>query len=730
MAQPFPPRIGYVCPAGGQRGSTFEVTVGGQYLDNVASARFTGSGVKATILEHVKPITQKEFNDLRGKLQELQKQPAGDEAAKEIAEIRKKIASFVRRPSSPAIAETVTIQVTLASDAALGRHEVRLAAPNGGSNPLAFEVGPLPEFTKKLPKDLAGLRDLQALRQGSPPRGNAYAPPTNVTIPTIVNGQVLPGGVDRYRFTAVKGLHLVVATEARELMPYIPDAVPGWFQAAVTLYDADGREVAFADHFRYHVDPVLYYEVPKDGQYVLEVRDSLYRGREDFVYRITIGEVPLVTGIFPLGGKAGEATLVDLTGWNLPTKQLTQDGKDKGPGVYPLSAQQGEWLSHRVPLFVMDTLPEVLAKKDNHSRKSAQALTLPVIVNGRVEQPGQWEVFRFEGRAGGEIAAEVSARRLGNPLDSVLRLTDAGGRQLAYSDDREDKGLGLDTHHADSYLCAKLPADGAYFLHLGDVQQQGGPEYAYRLRISAPRPDFELRITPSSVNVRGGGSVPLTVYALRKDGFAGEIQLALKDAPANFTLSGACVPANQDQVRLTLTAPPNPLKEPGALCLEGRAKTAGKEVARKAVPAEDMMQAFAYRHLVPAQEMGVFMPARGGGRGAIRILIATPVKIPVGRTAKVLIGAPQNTPFGNLQLELSDPPEGISLKGVTPIGQGSEMVLQCDAAKVKPGLKGNLIVNVFLAAKNPSTAPARPAMNPRRMSLGMAPAIPFEIVEP
>ena len=53
--------------------------------------------------------------------------------------------------------------------------------------------------------------------------------------------------------------------------------------------------------------PVLYYEIPADGEYVVEIKDAIYRGREDFVYRITIGELPFVTSIFPLGGPAGDA---------------------------------------------------------------------------------------------------------------------------------------------------------------------------------------------------------------------------------------------------------------------------------------------------------------------------------------------------------------------------------------------------------------------------------------
>ena len=239
--------------------------------------------------------------------------------------------------------------------------------------------------------------------------------------------------------------------------------------------------------------------------------------------------------------------------------------------MLPLSVQKGKLFSNQVP-FAVDTLPECLEKEPNNEPAEAQQVTLPIIVNGRIDPPGDWDVFRFTGRAGQEIVAEVDARKLDSPLDSVLKLTDADGRQLAFNDDYLDKGTGLSTHHADSLIRIKLPADGDYYIHLGDAQHKGGPEYGYRLRISAPRPDFALRVAPSSLNVRAGGSVPLTVYALRKDGFAGEIALVLKDAPKGFKLSGGRVPANQDQAKLTLTAPNASQPEPINLYLEGRAK--------------------------------------------------------------------------------------------------------------------------------------------------------------
>ena len=129
-----------------------------------------------------------------------------------------------------------------------------------------------------------------------------------VKLPAVVNGQIMPGAVDRIRFSAARGQHLVLSVAARDLIPYLADAVPGWFQATMTLYDPRGKEVAYDDDYRFHPDPVLYYEIPTAGEYSLEIKDAIYRGREDFVYRISMGELPFLTGIFPLGGPAGSDT--------------------------------------------------------------------------------------------------------------------------------------------------------------------------------------------------------------------------------------------------------------------------------------------------------------------------------------------------------------------------------------------------------------------------------------
>ncbi len=746
--QPPASHIGYVCPAGGRQGASLVVLIGGQLLDGTAKAFVSGGGVQAKVIDYFKPIRQGQSNSFQDKLKKLldKKAAAADSATPAaagkpkrsakakwtpeddmlLAATRKKLAISLRGLPAPATGETVVVQLTIAADAEPGHREVRLATSKGLTNPLVFCVGQLPEVCKEISNPSEAVASAKKPKYREEPAPSKPEPPQNITLPAVVNGQIMPGGVDRYRFSARKGQRLVIAAAAQELIPYISDAVPGWFQAALALYDAKGRELAYADHYLFHPDPLLYYEVAEDGEYVVEIHDSIYRGREDFVYRITLGEVPLLTGVFPLGGPAGAETAVALQGWNLPATRLVQDCKDKRPGIYPLSLRMQGMISNAVP-FAVDTLPECLEKEPNNQPENAQRVTLPVIVNGRVDRPDDWDVFRFEGRAGQEVVAEVFARRLNSPLDSLLKLTDANGRLLASNDDHEDKGSGLTTHHADSYLRAPLPADGPYYLYLGDAQHKGGPDYAYRLRIGPPRPDFDLRVVPSSINVRNGVSVPLTVYALRKDGFSGEIALQLKDAPEGFALSGETVPAGQEQVNLTLKVYTVAQQEPIRVNIVGRATIAGREVAHPAVPADNMTQAFEYRHLVPAQELEVAVSAGAPSRATVKLLGNMPIKIPAGGTARVRISVLPRTLFARSPLELRKPPLGIALAGVSPSRDGLEIVLQSDAAKVKVGLRGNLVLAPSVT-KSAEPAKRRTPADRQRKLPATLPPIPFEVV--
>ncbi len=724
-------RIGYVYPAGGRQGTTFEVTIGGQGLTGANEVHFSGRGIQATVISHERPLTPKETELMRQKIAQLEEESRNytSTSAKEksggmsdeIAALKDKIAFFGNgRPFNVAIAENVTLRVTMAPDATLGDQEIRIGTPGALSNPLLFQVGQLPEFSHPPARgSLKAEITARPRRYGKREiKDDGKEQSEAIALPVVLNGQILAGQVDHFRFKAKRGQRVVAAASARKLIPYLPDAVPGWFQAIIAIRDSKGRELAYADEFRSNPDPVLTYEIPKDGEYVIEIRDSIYRGREDFVYRITVGELPFISGTFPLGGAVGSQCTVLLRGWNLPVAAISLDLKKARPGVMPLVVARGQTVSNFIP-FAVDTLKEVLESEPNNSASEAQKITLPVVVNGRIGQPGDVDVFRFEGHAGDEVVAEIFARRLASPLDSTLTLTDSDGKQIAFNDDNEDKGAGLTTHHADSRLDAKLPADGAYFLHVADAQHAGGPEHSYRLRVSAPRPDFELRIVPSSIGGRAGTSVPLTVHALRRDGFVGPISIALKDAPEGFKLGGS-IAGDKDQAKVTLTLPQD-LEEPAKLDLEGRATIAGGEVTHRAVPAEDMQQAFAYHHLVPAKELMVAVAGHFSKSGQVKTASELPVKIPIGGSALVKIAAAIGEKAGALQIELIDPPAGIAVKRISTSPDGAEIELQSEAGKVIAGEKGSLILQAFAMRKNQSG-------KMRRIPLGPLPTITFEVV--
>jgi hypothetical protein len=92
------PRIGYVYPAGGRAGTTFQVNVGGQAIESVTNViAFTGEGISAVLVDVHKPMQQGVFNRFRDQLRELQsKQQA---YAKAVRQGRPKscCGKFVRR---------------------------------------------------------------------------------------------------------------------------------------------------------------------------------------------------------------------------------------------------------------------------------------------------------------------------------------------------------------------------------------------------------------------------------------------------------------------------------------------------------------------------------------------------------------------------------------------------------------------------------------------------------
>ncbi len=672
-----PPHIAYVFPAGGRQGTSFEAVLGGQSVNLATSAQVTGTGVEVVVAD---------VKDL------------GEDKGKGNQKKRKTV-----------INGSVKLKVVISADAEPGARELRLITKTGISNPLVFHVGQLPEVAEVEPNER---------KEGA----------TKITtVPTLINGRIMPGDVDWFRFPAKKGQRIVAELSARSLIPYLADAVPGWFQGTITLLDAQGKELAFVDDYKCAPDPVLIFEAPEDGDYLIEVRDAIYRGRDDFVYRLALGERPFITSVFPLGGRRGKTVLTKITGVNLPQDTMEIALRDDTPSLKSVSLTKNGVQSNSVPFAVGD-LPEVAEYGSNTDAPHALKVELPTIVNGRLLAPGETRFYSFEGRKGQSVAVDVSARRLGSPLDSKLAILNCRGELVKENDDQKDPGEGLITHQADSGLTVELPEDGTYTVALGETQGKGGPEYAYRLKIAAPSPDFELRVVPSSLTIPQGGSAALTVHVLRRDGFNDAVTLALQDENAGLSLVGTTVPEKMDKIRLTVSASPQTAVGLASLKITGTSVIDGKAIIRPAVPADDCMQAFIYRHLVPATTLAALIVEPAPFTISYSIPKQGFLELPCGKETSLPLTVLRHPGYdGPIQLQLIEPPQGITLRRVfVPMDKKKSHLILRAESKTASGIVENLILTGTIAIETGEANAKGKKM--RDKIVVTAPALPVKTV--
>lgn len=101
---------------------------------------------------------------------------------------------------------------------------------------------------------------------------------------------------------------------------------------------------------------------------------------------------------------------------------------------------------------------------------------------------------------------------------------------LNFENDDGGPGFGKD-----SYLVFDPPADGAFKLCVRDALGRGGPDFAYRVTVRPPRPDFKINVDPKKLAVPPGEGQALYLSAERIDEFDGRIQIEAKELPPGWS---------------------------------------------------------------------------------------------------------------------------------------------------------------------------------------------------
>ena len=178
-----------------------------------------------------------------------------------------------------------------------------------------------------------------------------------------------------------------------------------------------------------------------------------------------------------------------------------------------------------IRIVVIDDLPSVAQAAGNGVPTGAQALTLPTAVDGQVSNLSQ-HYFKFTVAAGQLVTFDLLARRIGSALDPMIRLLDAKGRELAYSDDVP--GL-----RSDSRLCYQFKDAGEYMLEVRDIRFQGSGNHFFRLRIG----DFPCVTVPYPLAAKKGTPTNVNFAGLHLDG----VQPAAVNFPADAAFAWASV---------------------------------------------------------------------------------------------------------------------------------------------------------------------------------------------
>lgn len=474
----------------------------------------------------------------------------------------------------------VKATLKIAADTPLGRRMVRVVSPRAGmTNFRYFFVGALPEVVETEPN-------------------NSIETAQEVTTPVVVNGRISPTlDIDHFRFQAKAGQKIVAAIVAYG-MDSIQNTNKGYLDTNLELLDASGKVIAAADD-TLGLDPLLTIEIPSDGAYTLVVKSLQFQGSDHAVYRLTVGEVPYPSSLFPAGGRRGDSVSVEVDGANIATgtrQSITVNREGTIPTQF--AALESQSAAGTDLPFVRGEHPEQLEVEPNNERTQATPLIVPSTANGRFALANDEDWYRVSLKKDEGVRFEIASQRFFNTsVDSMLELYDATGKKLAENDDGAAFGGGVQCAHDfisnDSWLAFKPPADGDYFVRLRDLNGSAGPRAVYRLTAETLQPEFMLFQWPDAVPIWGPGTTAsFIVEVLKWGGLQSDIAVRIEGLPdgwkgsvANWPMSWYGTYDGNGVVKLlvTITAPADAAV--GTIApfqVIGRAEQAGRVIEHEA----------------------------------------------------------------------------------------------------------------------------------------------------
>jgi len=451
-----------VFPRAGQRGTTVDLEIHGLFLEDPQEVLFYRPGIRAVSLETLPDLSQLDENK---KLNPIEKRIGG-------------------RAFGAVVRQRIRAKVVIDADCPIGLHPLRIRTGKDITTLSTFWVTPFPTQPEAEPF-------------GDWAVNNAIAKAEPISGPNVtVLGYILPGPKmdhDFYRVTRKKGERISVEVNSVRLSNVW--WARGELDLLVKILDASGKEIAMSDDTAIFVqDPLVSIVAPHDGDYFIEIAQSLYSDTNNSFYThylAHIGMFETQQSVYPAGGPAGRPLDVDLIGdpkgprsEKISLPYDTGDFEHDFGAAYPLAMRVSKSRN------VLET-PQPADKKSGAIMNEVGEL--PVALNGIVSRPNEIDEFRLRPKKGQPYLVRVFARSLGTPLDPQVDIRPEGaeepeivGDDAANYDERGLPGVPNAFRRLsimDPSLVWTPKADGPHVLRIKDIRNQGSSTCVYRVEI-------------------------------------------------------------------------------------------------------------------------------------------------------------------------------------------------------------------------------------------------------
>jgi len=384
------------------------------------------------------------------------------------------------------------LEIDLQSGVQSGVHELRLEGSRGVSDALRFRVVDEPLTVEK-----------------------ADAHPQAINIGAFVTGKLEKSGeTDCYSFHAKEGQELSFeVVQAENFDPRLALFRPG----ASWLTPGRPLRVLFEEERSSDLMPIRprrFYRVSQSGEYLLEISSLFGKGSADSTYQLQIASGQMDDG---MRDDASETT------WRERSFRRK------------LGADWAEMVRSRAvnESALAESITRSTEQEPNDSATQANKISLPALIEGTIERPGDVDSFRFRVEAGQKLAFEIETPHTPPPhFNPRICVIDSEGREVLSN---VHKRISLFNNNAEQeiYLKAVEPkaihtfeTTGEYFLQIRDITSRyGNSAYAYRVLVRAQIPHAGEVSSPDidRINLVRGKAKKLTLTALHEEGFSGDV---------------------------------------------------------------------------------------------------------------------------------------------------------------------------------------------------------------